>query len=133
MRQTVPLDDRAQLLLELMREADDEAVTLDELAIAGVPDPAAALLALELAGFGLERVVDTTERGLELPCVRLARPTWPIEPEPEPEPEPAPAPAPVVTHAAPVAAAPATRRPVETLLALTLLGLVLVWLLRRAR
>jgi hypothetical protein len=140
MPQTVALDDRAQLLLDLMREADDEAVTLDELAIAGVEDPAAALLALELAGFGLERVVDLTERGLELPCVRLARPTWPIDAPaptleftavrvsaPAPEWQPAPAPA---GEAAPV---PQTRRPVEAMAALTLLGLVLVWLLRRAR
>jgi hypothetical protein len=144
MPQTVALDDRAQLLLDLMREADDEAVTLDELAIAGVEDPAAALLALETAGFGLERVLDTTERGLELPCVRLARPTWPIDapaptleftavrvsaPAAAPAPEWQPAPAPA-GEAAPV---PQTRRPVEALLALTLLGLVLVWLLRRAR
>ncbi|MBX5441620.1 MAG: hypothetical protein IRZ32_08850, partial [Solirubrobacteraceae bacterium] len=69
----VTLDDRASRLLELMREADDEAVTLDELEIAGVPDPALALRALELAGIGVERVIDRTQRGTAVSCVRLAR------------------------------------------------------------
>jgi hypothetical protein len=115
------LDPRASLLLELMREADDEAVTLDELAIAGVEDPATALLALELAGFGLERVIDTSEHGRELPCVRLARPTWPIDEAPTP-----PAPRPVV------ASVSQSETSATTVVLLALLSLGLVWLLRAA-
>jgi hypothetical protein len=109
------LDPRASLLLELMREADDEAVTLDELAIAGVEDPASALLALELAGFGLERVVDTSERGREIPCVRLSRPTWPID---------APPAAPVVASVSP------GETNTTTIVLLALLSLGLLWLVR---
>jgi hypothetical protein len=109
------LDSRASLLLELMREADDEAVTLDELRIAGIDDPATALLALEQAGFGLERVIDTTERGRELPCVRLSRPTWPID---------APPPTPVVVSN------PHTGFDPTTAVLLALLSCGLVWLLR---
>lgn len=125
------LDDRASLLLALMREADDEAVTLDELQIAGVEDPAAALLALEVAGFGLERVTETTEGGRELPCVRLARPTWPID---------APDTAPTIEFAAMrPASAPAVRSSPDvgiertTILLLALVSFGLVWLLRAAR
>jgi len=117
------LDSRATQLLELMREADDEAVTLDELAIAGIEDPATALLTLERAGFGLERVIDTTERGREVPCVRLARTTWPID-----APDPAPAP---VAQGSSRPAATTLRNPVEVAL-LALLTLGLVWLLRAA-
>jgi hypothetical protein len=118
------LDPRASLLLELMREADDEAVTLDELAIAGVEDPATALLALELAGFGLERVVDTTERGRELPCVRLARPTWPIDE--------AEAPTPTVPPRPVVASDPHAGLETTTVMLLALLSLGLLWLARAA-
>jgi hypothetical protein len=113
------LDSRASLLLELMREADDEAVTLDELEIAGIEDPATALLTLERAGFGLERVIDTTERGRELPCVRLARPTWPIDAPPAP-----PARTPVVVSN------PHTGLDPTTVVLLALLSCGLVWLLR---
>jgi hypothetical protein len=131
------LDDRASLLLELMREADDEAVTLDELAIAGIEDPATALLALEQAGFGLERVIDTSERGREMPCVRLARPTWPID-EPAPTLEfaavrPTPAPAAADSPPAPVVAAdPHGGLTTTTAVLLALLSLGLAWLLRAA-
>lgn len=68
----VTLDPRASRLLALMHEADTEAVTLDELAIAGVEDPARALHALELAGFTFERVTDRTASREEIECVRLA-------------------------------------------------------------
>ena len=40
------------VMLDLLEEAGDEAVTLDELGVAGVRDPAQALLELELAGPG---------------------------------------------------------------------------------
>ena len=120
------LDERAARLLDLMREADAEAVTLDELEVVGIADPAAALLQLELAGYGLERVIDTTARGRELPCVRLARETAPTATlefprvrAPAEPPPPAPAPAP--TRANP---SPAVRVALLTLLGLVLLGLV---------
>jgi hypothetical protein len=70
------------VMLDLLQEAGDEAVTLDELGVAGVHDPAAALLELELAGLEIQRVLvrsDRPDRPIE--CIRLA------EPEPEPEPE----------------------------------------------
>jgi cell division septation protein DedD len=69
----VTLDPRASRLLALMHEADTEAVTLDELEIAGVEDPARALHALELAGFTFERVTDRTATRETVECVRLAR------------------------------------------------------------
>jgi pyruvate/2-oxoglutarate dehydrogenase complex dihydrolipoamide acyltransferase (E2) component len=59
-------------LLELLREAGDEAVTLDELAIVGVRDPAAALRALERDGHAVQRVHERPGRGRALTCVRLA-------------------------------------------------------------
>ena len=73
-------------LLELLREAGPEAVTLDELRIVGVRDPAAALLALEVAGHGVMRVSEHPERGRPVTCVRLAAPGEQIAP---PAPEPA--------------------------------------------
>jgi hypothetical protein len=60
------LDDTARLL-DLLREAGPEAVTLAELEVAGVRDPARALFELELAGHAVSRVLD--ER---VECVRLA-------------------------------------------------------------
>lgn len=60
------LDDTARLL-DLLREAGPEAVTLSELEVAGVRDPARALFELELAGHPVSRVLD--ER---VECVRLA-------------------------------------------------------------
>jgi hypothetical protein len=66
------------VMLDLLQEAGDEAVTLDELGVAGVHDPAAALLELELAGLEIQRVLvrsDRPDRPIE--CIRLA------EPEPE--------------------------------------------------
>jgi hypothetical protein len=64
------LTDKARLL-NLLREAGEEPVTLDELEIAGVSDPSLALQALELAGHAVERVIDQTE-GRRFECVRLA-------------------------------------------------------------
>ncbi len=59
-------------LLDIMREADDEAVTFAELEIAGVGEPQRALRMLELAGFTFDHVIDRTSRGEEVECVRLA-------------------------------------------------------------
>ena len=53
-------------LLDLLREAGDEAVTFEELELVGITDPARALWELELSGFHVQRVFD--ERKL---CVRL--------------------------------------------------------------
>jgi hypothetical protein len=74
-------------LLELLREAGPEAVTLDELRIVGVRDPAAALLALEVSGHGVMRVSEHPSRGRPVTCVRLAGPGE--RPTPPPAPEPA--------------------------------------------
>jgi hypothetical protein len=95
-------------LLDLLREAGDEAVTLDELAIAGVRDPARALHALEEAGHAVQRVRDN-----RFACVRLAsagpapRVPAPDRPPAGPAPgpasaAPAPEPAPVRAPALPV-------------------------------
>lgn len=54
-------------LLDLLREAGETPVTLDELAVVGVEDPAQALLDLELAGHAVSRVLDD-----RVECVRLA-------------------------------------------------------------
>jgi hypothetical protein len=61
-------------LLELLREAGDEAVTLDELAVVGVRDPAAALRTLEESGHAVQRVYERPGRGRPVTCVRLAPP-----------------------------------------------------------
>ena len=76
--------DETSRLLDLLREAGDQPVTLAELEVVGVSDPASALLDLELAGHAISRVLD--ER---VECVRLA----PFDgvhllAEPAPEPEP---------------------------------------------
>jgi hypothetical protein len=72
-------------LLDLLREAGPEAVTLDELRIVGVTDPAAALLALEVAGHGVMRVYEHPGRARPVPCVRLAAPgEVPAGPAPAP-------------------------------------------------
>jgi hypothetical protein len=78
--------DETDLLLDLLREAGDEPVTLDELHVVGVQDPAAALLALELAGHSVHRVYEQPS----ITCVRLGAPAA----------EPAPV-APVATTPAP--------------------------------
>jgi hypothetical protein len=96
----VTLDPRASRLLALMHEADTEAVTLDELEIAGVEDPARALHALELAGFTVERVTDRTASREEVECVRLAQAA-----------RAATAAAPPAVQAATAAAPPAVRSP----------------------
>ena len=54
-------------LLDLLREAGDEAVTFDELELVWISDPALALWDLELAGVHVQRVFD--QRKL---CVKLA-------------------------------------------------------------
>jgi hypothetical protein len=85
------------VMLDLLQEAGQEAVTLDELGVAGVQDPARALLELELLGLEIQRVLvrgDHAERPFE--CVRLAQaePEQPtaelvaIVPRPAPEPPP---------------------------------------------
>jgi hypothetical protein len=72
------------VMLDLLEEAGDEAVTLDELGVAGVRDPARALLELELAGLEIQRVLVRAERqGPAFECVRLARHAAPAGPEPE--------------------------------------------------
>ncbi len=61
------------VMLELLEEAGPEAVTLGELEVAGVRDPARALLELELAGLEIQRVLVRADReGRALECVRLA-------------------------------------------------------------
>ena len=89
------LDDTARLY-DLLREAGEEAVTLDELAVVGIRDPATALLDLELAGHAVHRLRDNRAE-----CVRLApfdgvhllaeperEAAAPATPESTPEPEP---------------------------------------------
>ena len=78
---TMTLLAESDLLLELLREAGHEAVTLDELQIVGVRDPARALLELELAGHAVQRVYDQ-----RTPCVRLGAPEPDLEPVRAPEP-----------------------------------------------
>ena len=56
-------------LLELLHEAGDEAVTLAELEVVGITEPARALLELELAGLRVQRVYEHESRQI---CVRLA-------------------------------------------------------------
>ena len=90
--------DESDLLLDLLREAGDEPVTLDELHVVGVQEPAEALLALELAGHAVHRVYESSSRpGRTVACVRLGapRPVAADTPEPtlRPEPEPVPEPA----------------------------------------
>ena len=102
------LDDPARLL-GLLREAGDEPVSLDELEIVGVVDPATALHTLELAGHAVQRVRDArADRAVT--CVRLAG---------EPAPVPAPALQPV-----PAPAAAASRRPLVAVLVLAVLLLL---------
>lgn len=79
--------DDAGLLLDLLREAGDEAVTLDELTVVGVQDPARALLELELAGFAVHRVLERPRPGRSVTCVRLAPASAPA-PAPAPPPDP---------------------------------------------
>jgi hypothetical protein len=81
--------DETGLLLDLLREAGDEPVTLDELELVGVRDPAQALLALELAGHSVHRVYETPRPGRDITCVRLgatapaaAIPPAPVAPPP---------------------------------------------------
>jgi hypothetical protein len=94
------------VMLELLEEAGPEAVTLDELGVAGVRDPAQALLELELAGLEIQRVLVRAEReGRAFECIRLAG-TASAQPVEQPTvelaavlPRPPVAPAPVVEPA----------------------------------
>jgi hypothetical protein len=106
-------------LLELLREAGEEAVTLDELAVVGVRDPAGALRELEKAGHAVQRVRERPERGPVVTCVRLA----PAGAQPH-----VVAPAPPVAAAQPAPAPGATRR--TRVLAAAALGVGLLVLLR---
>lgn len=68
----MPVD--TMVMLELLEEAGEEAVTLDELEVAGVRDPAQALLELELAGLAIQRVLVRGDRaGRDAECIRLAQ------------------------------------------------------------
>ena len=111
------------VMLELLHEAGTEAVTLDELGVAGVRDPAQALLALELAGHHVQRVLSREHPGFDVECVRLAPPED-LEPDPEP---------PTIELGSAVAAhAPVvTRRPAPQGAVLALLLLVVLALLAR--
>jgi hypothetical protein len=80
--------DETDLLLDLLREAGDEPVTLDELNVVGVRDPAQALLALELAGHSVHRVYEGPVAPM---CVRLGAPAPARAPEPAPVAPAAPA------------------------------------------
>jgi hypothetical protein len=63
------------VMLDLLEEAGEEAVTLDELEVAGVRDPVRALFELEVAGLEIQRVLVCAERaGATYECVRLAQP-----------------------------------------------------------
>jgi hypothetical protein len=109
----MPTLDDTDRLLDLLKEAGDEPVTLDELAIVGVPEPARLLQALEREGHPLSRAYDT-RADRRVACVRLR-----AEDE-----EPAPAPAPAASE--PVTAP--DRRP---LLIAAILALLLLVLARR--
>jgi hypothetical protein len=111
-------------LLELLREAGDEAVTLDELAIVGVRDPARALRALEEAGHAVQRVSERPGRGRAVTCVRFSAPGATPAPAPAP-PLPAPLP-PRPLATARSAPAPAGSR----LLAAAAVGVLLLVLVR---
>lgn len=124
------LDDRASRLLDLLLEADNEAVTLGELEVVGVVEPAQALLELELAGHTFERVYAMGSGERPLACVRLARPDAPVVPRAL---TPVAAPRPVAARRTPPAAQPAVR-PSSPLaaLALLLLAVLMLGLVRRA-
>jgi hypothetical protein len=62
------------VMLDLLEEAGEEAVTLDELEVAGVRDPVRALFELEVAGLEIQRVLVCAERaGATHECIRLAQ------------------------------------------------------------
>ena len=66
----MPTLDDTDRLLDLLKEAGDEPVTLDELAIVGVPEPARLLQALEREGHPLSRAYDT-RADRRVACVKL--------------------------------------------------------------
>src|SRR5690242_9014785 len=82
------------VMLELLEEAGPEPVTLGELEVAGVRDPAKALLELELAGLRIQRVLVGGEIA-PAECIRLAggddeQPTEELPalaPQPQPQPQ----------------------------------------------
>jgi hypothetical protein len=112
------------VMLGLLHEAGTEAVTLDELGVAGVRDPARALLELELAGHHVQRVLSRERPGADVECVRLAPDIDRLPDEEPPTQELASA---VAAHV-PARTAPATpqpgRGPATALLALLLLAVV---------
>lgn len=118
--------DETHLLLDLLREAGDEAVTLDELQIVGVRDPAAALLALELAGHSVHRVYEQPS----VTCIRLGAPAPVLVEVPDVELPTIAKPAPVPVSAPPAPVAARDARPWLLVLAGALLVLVLA---RRGR
>jgi hypothetical protein len=72
-------DSNKELVLGLLRESGDRPVSLVDLRGRGVPNPAAVIYELELAGFPIDRV---TRRG-SLVGVRLLEPrdaTVPLRP-----------------------------------------------------
>jgi hypothetical protein len=112
-------ESHARLLLDLLNEADDHAVSLGELEVVGVADPARELRRLELAGHAFERVYELPSHGGEITCVRLA----PARATPA-------ASAPPQRQTAAIAA-PDRRPLVVALLALVLLGLAALVVRRR--
>ncbi len=119
----MPTLDDTDRLLDLLREAGDEPVTLDELAIVGVPEPERLLAALEREGHPLARVYDT-RADRRVACVKLrAEDEEAVVVEPAPEPS-----APAAPASAPASAPAADRRP---LLLAAVVALLLVLLARR--
>jgi len=121
------------VMLDLLEEAGDEAVTLDELGVAGVRDPARALLELELAGLEIQRVlVRADQEGRALECVRLARHAAAVAAEPE---QPTVELAAVAPRARPEPEGPAAapqRPPLRGIVLLAVLLSLLALLLRRS-
>ena len=112
--------DESDLLLDLLREAGDEPVTLDELQIVGVREPARALLALELAGHSVHRVYETPRPGRSVTCIRLGAA------------RPAPAACAALVQTAPAPApVPAADGPDRRIVLGALLGFVVLLLLAR--
>jgi hypothetical protein len=113
LNRTMPAD--TMVMLDLLHEAGTEAVTLDELGVAGVRDPARALLELELAGHHIQRVLSRARPGADVECVRLA----PAIDLPAPADEP-----PTAELALPAAPAPAPAP--RSMTGAAMLGLVLL-------
>jgi hypothetical protein len=74
--------DETTWVLDLLREAGREAVTLDELEVVGVSNPGRALWELELAGHAVSRVFDVAAEGRHVTCVRLGERPQMVSPSP---------------------------------------------------